>query len=159
LSPEKTDPLLFGELLNQANSSIARLNFRNRAVLNFMDILASYTLANKSLNLQGLNRARNLLTNNELNTAFHTSDKILMNASDQRQYLTDDKNREPIDSIGRISSVKHDLEKLAALDSVLVDRNGSANPGMNNDREKLSNYINDSERFRKVMDTDAFGRN
>jgi hypothetical protein len=55
--------------------------------------------------------------------------------------------------------MKHDLEKLAALDSVLAGRKGSANPGMNNDREKLSNYINDSERFRKVMGSDAFGRN
>ncbi len=144
LSPEKTDPLLLGELLNQANNTIARLSFRNRAIINFIDILASYTLSNKALNLHGLYRAHDLLTYNEFYTAFHTADKMLTKSTEKRQFLTDVNNKEVIDSVGLKSSVKQDLERLAALDKAL-GVNDAKKPGMDLESKKLNEYLLDTE--------------
>jgi hypothetical protein len=115
-NPGKTDPLLLGELINQANNVIARMNFRNRVVLDFIDIVDSYIKDNQTYNLQGLTRSHDLLMYNELYTGLKTRDKLVLKSFDKKRFLSGDKNQKLVDPQGLTELMKKDLEKLAIMD-------------------------------------------
>ena len=145
LNPGKTDPLLLGEFINQANNVIARMNFQNRIVLDFIDILDSYIKEKKTMNLQGLSRAHDLLMFNELNSSTMTGDKLVLKSFDKKGYLADDKNQKLTDPKGLTDLIKKDLEKLAIMDSEIPALKDVEKHGFD-DLEKLGWSTVDSEK-------------
>ena len=117
LNPEKCDPLLLSEFVNQASNVIAQLNFRNSVVLDFIDILDSYLKENKTLNLEGLTNAHDLLMYNELNSGIMTRNKLVINSFNNKVFLSGVKNQKLVDPTSLKDLMKKDLEKLALLDA------------------------------------------
>ena len=116
LYPEKTDPLLLSEFINQASNDIAQMNFQNRTVLDFIDILALYIEKNKAVTLAGLARAHDLLMYNELNYSLLTQDKVVLKSFDKKDFFSDDKNQSLIDTKSMKEIIKLDFEKLSIMD-------------------------------------------
>ncbi len=116
LYPEKTDPLLLSEFINQASNDIAQMNFQNRTVLDFIDILALYIEKNKAVTLAGLARAHDLLMYNELNYSLLTQDKVVLKSFDKKDFFSDVKNQSLIDTKSMKEIIKLDFEKLSIMD-------------------------------------------
>lgn len=145
-NPEKTDPLLLKEMLNQANNVIAQINYRNQTVLNFIDVLSSYVEANKTGKFQELMRVHDLLMLNEINSALMTRNKILLNFFDKKALLTDGKNLNWVDQKNMNKLMQQDMEKLSALD---VEKLGIT------DMEKLGAAVEDAEELGRIIVFDA----
>ena len=136
LNPEKTDPHLLSEFVNRASNVIAQLNFRNRVVLDFIDVLDLYLKDNKSANLQGLTRAHDLLIYNELNNGFMTNDKLLIKSLNNLAFLSGIKNQKMVDPLDLKNLIKQDLDKLALLDADVPGLKGMEKFSLN-DVDKL----------------------
>ena len=136
LNPQKTDPQLLSEFICQAGNVIARINFRNRIVLDFIDILDDYLKDNKFGNLQGLTRAHDLLIYNELNNGLMTSDKLVVNSLNNMAFLSGIKNQKLVDPQNLRSLIKKDLEELARMDVEVTGLKDNTKMGLE-DMEKL----------------------
>jgi len=172
-APEKTDPLLLKDLLNQANNVIAQINFKNKTVLNYIDLLASYIDVNNTGNTQGLMRANDLLALNELNSAIITRDKLLLKSLDKKPLFGDAKNMKWIDQQNMNKLMQQDIEKLGAFDIEKLGIFDIEKLGLDNtetlrifcDSEKLGIFcdseklgiVNDSEKLGIVGDTEKLG--
>jgi hypothetical protein len=110
--PADNDPLIVRELLNQAYNVIAQLNYRNRTVIEFVDALASFVEQRKTEQSQGLMKAHDLLTLNEISTAIMTRDKMLLKSFDKKTLLTDARNQTWVDEQQLNKLMKQDVEKL-----------------------------------------------
>jgi hypothetical protein len=160
VTPEKTDPLLLKDLLNQASNVVAQMNFQNRSVLEFVDLLATYIKVNKSENIQGLMRVHDVLTVNEINFALMARDKMLLKSFDKKQLLSNDKNVIMLDQQKLNKSIEQDVEKLGrVLDSEKLGRElDSEKLGLVNDAEKLSNFfLCDAEKLSLYGDVEKLG--
>lgn len=113
--PEETDALLLKELLNQANNVIAQISYRNRTVLEFIDVLASYLEKNKTGQSKELMKARDILTLSEINLAVKTGDKQLLKNFDYKVFLSDKKVLANIGKNDLTNLVQQDMEKLGVL--------------------------------------------
>ena len=160
--PVKTDPFLLSEFINQASNDIAQMNFLNRTVLDFIDILALYLEKNKTVSLPGLTRAHDLLMYNELNYSLSTQDKAVLKSFNNKDFFSSDKNQNLIDTKSLKEIIKQDFEKLAIMDDEIpglkdfekLRMKDIEKPGID-DTEKLG-FIN-SEKLR-VPDSEKPGR-
>ena len=160
LNPGKTDPLLFGEFINQANNVIARMNFQNRIILDFIDILDSYLRENKTMHLNGLTRAHDLLMYNELYTGLKTRDKLVLKSFHKKGFLSDVKNQKLVDPQGLTDLIKKDLEKLALMDAEIPALKNSENLGFDNVEKIVLSVAGDSKMpgiIYGLMDSDKLG--
>jgi len=156
MNPEKTNPVLFSEFINQANNVIARMNFQNRIILDFIDILDSYIKENKTMDLHGLTRAHDLLMYNELYTCLKTRDKLVLKSFDKKGFLSSDKIQKFVDPQGLTDLIKKDLEKLSLMDAEIPALKDSEKLGFN-DLEKIGlSVASDSEKL-GLMDSEKFG--
>ena len=154
LNPDKTNPLLLGEFINQASNVIARMNFGNRVVLDFIDIVDSYIKENKSVNLPGLTRAHDLLMYNELNTGLMTRDKLVLKSFNNKVFLVNVKDQKFVDSKGLTDLIKKDLEQLASMDAEIPALKSVGKLDLY-DLEKLG--LQDVEKL-GLLDQEKFGR-
>lgn len=143
--PEETDPLLLKELLNQANNIIAQISYRNRTVLEFIDVLSSYLEKNKTGNYQELIKAHDMLTLSEINLAVKTGDKQLLKNFDYKVFLNDKKDLVGISNSNLKNLVQQDMEKLAC-DMEKLEAN---------DAEQLGYNVGDSEQLSGILVTDS----
>lgn len=151
--PEKTDPAILKDLLNQANNKIAQINFKNRIVLDFIDALASYITVNKSDNIEELKKVHDLLTLNELNSALITHDKLIVKSFDKKQLFTDvEKLNYYFDQQSLNNQIKQDIEKIGSWDAEKLGVTDAEKLGGNfNDTEKLGSIFNDSEKLGTIL--------
>ena len=160
LNPGKADPLLLGEFINQANNVIARMNFRNRVILDFIDILDSYIKENKTIDLPGLTRAHDLLMYNELYTGLKTRDKLVLKSFHKKGFLSDVKNQKLVGPQGLTDLIKKDLEKLALMDAEIPALKNSENLGFDNVEKIVLSVAGDSKMpgiIYGLMDSDKLG--
>jgi len=151
--PEETDALLLKELLNQANNVIAQISYRNRTVLEFIDVLASYLEKNKTGQSQELMKARDILTLSEINLAVKTGDKQLLKNFDYKVFLSDKKVLANIGKNDLTNLVQQDMEKLGVLrDLEKLGAWDAEQLGRMNDAELLGNLkpFNDAEQLGRV---------
>ena len=149
--PEATNPLLLKELLNQANNIIAQISYRNRTVIEFIDVLSSYLEKNKTGNSQELIKARDILTLNEINLAVKTGDKQLLKNFDYKVFLKDNKVLASISNGNLTNLVQQDMEKLACdlekLDAWDAEQLGT----LMWDAEQLGSFLNDAEQLGSLV--------
>lgn len=175
ISPDKIDPVLLKEFLNQSNNVIAQLNFRNSTVLDFINILALYINQNKGDKLQGLRSAHDLLYYNEINFAMMTRNKLILLSLNKKGYLSEVKDKKLFDSNTLTEMIQQDLERLAIFDrevlncdkeklgfmdseslgSLLLDSDklGANFP----DSERLGSLLLDSEKLGRILDSETLG--
>ena len=156
LNPGKTDPLLFGEFINQANNVIARMNFQNRIILDFVDILDSYLRENKTMHLNGLTRAHDLLLYNELYTGLKTRDKLVLKSFSKKGFLSVDKNQKLVDPKGLADLMKKDLEKLSLLDAEIPALKDGEKLGFDDLEKIVWRMAGDAEKL-GLMDSEKLG--
>ena len=156
LNPEKTDPLLLSEFINQANNVIARMNFRNRVILDFIGILDSYITKNKTMDLHGLTRAHDLLMYNELYTCLKTRDKLVLKSFDKKGFLSGDKNQNLADPKGLTDLMKKDLEKLTLMDTEIPALKNSEKLGFDDVEKIVWKVAGDAEKL-GLMDAEKLG--
>lgn len=142
--PEKTDPVMLKEILNQANNMIAQLNFKNRTVLEFIDSLASYINNNQAEKNEGLKKVHDQLTLNEIKTAFMTNNKLIVKSFDKKQLFTNvEKLNFFFDQQSLNNQIKQDIEKIGSWDAEKLGVTDSEKLG-NTDKESFG-VVNDSE--------------
>lgn len=152
--PEGTNPLLLKELLNQANNIIAQISYRNRTVLEFIDVLSTYLEKNKTGNSQELIKARDILTLNEINLAVKTGDKQLLKNFDYKVFLKDEKNLASIGNNNLTNLVQQDMEKLAC-DLEKLDAWDAEQLGFNDSEQLGSTLFWDAEKLGGIEINDA----
>jgi len=144
-NPDKTDPVMLKEFLNQANNVVAQLSFRNSTVLEFIDVLAAYINENKNDKLQGLRRAHDLLTYNEINSAVMTRNKPVLMSFNKKGYLSEVKNQKFVNDKALSAMIEQDLGKLVILDKAVLNSDTEKLGLM--DSEKLGQELTDSEKL------------
>lgn len=147
------------EILNQANNMIAQMNFKNRTVLEFIDSLASYINNNQAEKTEGLKKAHDQLTLNEIKTAFMTNDKLIVKLFDKKQLFTDvEKLNYYFDQQSLNNQIKQDIEKIGSWDAEKLGVTDSEKLG-NIDKESFG-AINDSELLQVLAwDAEKLGGN
>ncbi|HBL75675.1 MAG: hypothetical protein A2W90_17225 [Bacteroidetes bacterium GWF2_42_66] len=139
-SPEKTEPALLGHSISQAKNIIAQLNYRSKAVLNFITELDIFIQETKTGSFPGLKKAHDLLAYNEMVSSVVLNDQVLMKFFDKKK-LFDNKLELP----GKINvqeAIKQDMEQLHM-------------PGYWANAEKLS--LKDMQESLNIFDVEKLG--
>ncbi|MEI7831523.1 MAG: hypothetical protein WCI31_17215 [Prolixibacteraceae bacterium] len=136
-SVKEADPILLRNTLNQGRNVVAQINYRDRIVLDFVDVLSTFIKANKPGQYPGLEKSHDLLITNEIYTAMITKNKSVMNFLDKTALFCKSQERLDIFDQQKLNAmIQQDLEKLGRFKM--------------NDAEKLNSL--DAER---LMTTDA----
>ena len=125
LNPTKTDPKLLSEFVNQASNEIAQINFKNRVILDFIDILDLYIKENKSSNVKGLIKAHDLLMYNQVYNGVMTRDKFMVKSFSSKEFYSDIKNEKMVDPDKLADLMKKDIQKLASLNEQILGEKNS----------------------------------
>jgi hypothetical protein len=147
--PAKTDPVMLKDILNQANNMIAQLNFKNKTVLEFIDLLALYINDNKTDNIEELKKAHDQLVLNEINSAIITHDKPIIKSFDKKELFSDVEKLTFFDRQSLDNLMKQDIEKLGSWDVETLGIFDTEKLGVT-DKEKL-NLVNDFEQLQVIM--------
>ncbi len=165
MKPDKIDPVLFKELLNQASNVIAQLNFHNNKVLDFINILATYIKDNKEDKLQGLRKAHDLLYYNEIYLATMTKNKLILSSLNKKDYLSGVKNLELADMGTLTKIIEQDLDRLAIFDHEVLNCDKEDLGFMDSeslgsillDSDKLGAVFTDAEKLGRILDSETLG--
>ncbi len=113
-SPQETEPSLLTHSIVQANNIIAQMNYRSRAVLNFIIELDVFIQESRTNCPPGLKKAHDLLAYHEMVSSVILKDQVLQKFFEKKEiYAKDLKLAEPTDLMGII---KKDIESLKLKD-------------------------------------------
>ncbi|MGV8136409.1 MAG: hypothetical protein AB2L20_14460 [Mangrovibacterium sp.] len=118
-SPEKTEAALLSHSISQAKNVIAQLNYRGKAVINFIMQLDFFIRDTKAGDFPGLKKAHDLLTYHEMVSSIVLNDQVLMKFFDKKRLF--DSNMESAGKINVQEAVKEDMEKLNNRGDYLAD--------------------------------------
>ncbi|MEN6453887.1 MAG: hypothetical protein ABFD10_06485 [Prolixibacteraceae bacterium] len=109
-SPEKTEAALLSHSISQAKNVIAQLNYRGKAVINFIMQLDLFIQDTKAGNFPGLKKAHDLLAYHEMVSSIVLNDQVLMKFFDKKRLF--DSNMESPGKVNVQDAIKQDMEKL-----------------------------------------------
>lgn len=146
LSASKTikdvDPALLRDLLNKASNMVAQMNYRNRSVLGFIDAVALFSKPNSSTEYEGMKRAHDILSLNEINTSVLTGNKPVLKFFDKKAFFNNVQELNWADPKNLNDMMQQDIEKLGAVEM---------------DVEKLGSVHLDAEILGRIMDAEILG--
>jgi hypothetical protein len=125
LNPTKTDPQLLSVFINQASNEIAQINFKNRVILDFIDILDLYIKENKGSNVKGLSRAHDLLMYNQVYNGVMTRDKLMVKSFSSKEFYSDIKTQKMVDPDQLAELMKKDIQKLTSFNEQILGTKNS----------------------------------
>lgn len=141
-SAEETDPAILRSSIAKANNSIAQMNYRNSAVINFITQLDSFIQEKGTSNYPELNKAHDLLAYNVIGTSILLKDKMLLKFFDKTKFYCEDlKNPSPMN-----------LKNIIQKDMELLS---NSLPGDPLDVEKLDAIYTDIEKLGQTLSFDA----
>jgi hypothetical protein len=147
-SPEKTEAALLSHSISQAKNVIAQLNYRGKAVINFIMQLDLFIRDTKAGNFPGLKKAYDLLAYHEMVSSIVLNDQVLMKFFDKKR-LFDGSDMESPGKVNVQDAIKQDMEKLN-IDGHWAN---AEKLNLNNIQESLN--IFDVEIFRATVCQDA----
>ena len=162
--PEKTDPTVIRNSLNQVNNIIAQKNYRNRAILSFIDRCESFLASQPAGEFTELRKAHDILSLDLASTASIAGDKVMQKVLNRKQLMSEyrelawyEKNHvlqvvaADIEIIGTILDADKmqafDSEKLQALDAEKINIYADA---------QVLGFL-DAESFGIVLDMEKLG--
>ncbi len=138
-TPEETEPSLLSHSIAQAKNIIAQLNYRSKAVLNFIMQLDLFIQETKTGSFPGLKKAHDLLAYNEMVSSVVLNDQVLLKFFEKKKLF--DSNLESPGKINVREAIKQDMEKLNI-------------PGHFADAEKLN--LNNIQESLNIFDVEIF---
>ncbi len=153
-SIEQTDPTLLRNAVIRANNLIAQMNYRNNAVLNFINALDSFVQEQGPNKYPGLSKAHDLLTCNEICSSLVLKNETLLNYFDKKKLYS--KDTKPPVSTNWNETVKQDMESLglsetAKFETRLLDVEKLEMVNMVVDMEKMNEATMDTEGLRAAF--------
>lgn len=153
-SIEQTDPALLRNAMIRANNLIAQMNYRNNAVLNFINALNSFVQEQGPDKYPGLSKAHDLLTCNEICSSLVLKNETLLNYFDKTKLYSKDATS-PVPT-NWSETVKQDMESLGLSETLkfetrLLDVEKLEMVNMVADMEKMNDATMDTEELRAVF--------
>lgn len=138
---KKVDAVILNTSLKQANNIVAQMNYRNNTVMNFISLLDDYLKKYGTINNDGLVKAHDLLSLNEIGTAIVTKDKLLTKYFEDKKLMGKDFKSPDALTIAYNKAVNKDIEQLKEdTDSEILNSSSGTF-----DKEQLQIMYNDSE--------------
>ncbi|MGV8136410.1 MAG: hypothetical protein AB2L20_14465 [Mangrovibacterium sp.] len=152
-SIEQTDPTLLRNAMIRANNLIAQMNYRNNAVLNFINALDSFVQEQGPDKYPGLSKAHDLLTCNEVCSSLVLKNETLLNYFDKKKLYS--KDTKPPVSTNWSERVKQDMESLGLSETAkfetILDVEKLEMVNMIVDMEKMNEATMDTEELRATF--------
>lgn len=146
-SIEQTDPVVLRDAMVRANNLIAQMNYRNHAVISFINVLDSFVQQQGPDKYPGLSKAHDLLTCNMIGSSLVLKNEVLLNYFDKKKLHS--KDIKPSDRANLKETVKQDMESLGLFDAENLGLvNDAEGLGMVADMEVLSESQMDAEILR-----------